>query len=197
MATSSISVYLCCAGSLSQVTSSPCRHARPFINGSSVLLRQTKLFQQRNSAAAQRRSSSNRCSVVTRASFNASVSNPFHDELIATAKYISNRGKGILASDESNATTGKRLATVGERLNSCQPCIPLESDLHEFCAGDARLQTLQDACSQAWTTPRRTAGTGERCSTQRTVWAITSPAASCLRRRCTRARPTVFLLSRS
>lgn len=38
--------------------------------------------------------------------------NPFADELRETAKYISTRGKGILASDESNATTGKRLATV-------------------------------------------------------------------------------------
>lgn len=179
------------------MTSSPCRHARPFTNGSSVLLRQTKPLQQRSSAAAHRRSSSNRCYVVTRASFNASVSNPFHDELIATAKYISNRGKGILASDESNATTGKRLATVGERLKSCGPCNSLKLDLHGICAGDARMQSLQIACSQAWTTPRQTAGTGERCSTQRTAWASTSPAASCLRRRCTRARPTVFLLSRS
>ncbi|KAK9831900.1 hypothetical protein WJX81_006849 [Elliptochloris bilobata] len=33
-------------------------------------------------------------------------------ELRATAKYISRRGFGILASDESNMTTGKRLASV-------------------------------------------------------------------------------------
>jgi fructose-bisphosphate aldolase, class I len=39
--------------------------------------------------------------------------NPFLEELKATAKKISGRGRGILASDESNATTGKRLATVG------------------------------------------------------------------------------------
>jgi hypothetical protein len=38
--------------------------------------------------------------------------NPYAEELVATAKYISRRGHGILASDESNATTGKRLATV-------------------------------------------------------------------------------------
>lgn len=38
--------------------------------------------------------------------------NPFAAELRETAAYISSRGKGILASDESNATTGKRLATV-------------------------------------------------------------------------------------
>jgi len=40
-------------------------------------------------------------------------SNPFEEELRATAKYIATRGKGILASDESNATTGKRLDSVG------------------------------------------------------------------------------------
>mmetsp|Transcript_17190 Transcript_17190/g.35719 ORF Transcript_17190/g.35719 Transcript_17190/m.35719 type:complete len:408 (-) Transcript_17190:2574-3797(-) len=38
--------------------------------------------------------------------------NPYAEELRATAKYIASRGKGILASDESNSTTGKRLATV-------------------------------------------------------------------------------------
>ena len=42
-----------------------------------------------------------------------SSSNAFTEELVATANYISQRGKGILASDESNATTGKRLASVG------------------------------------------------------------------------------------
>ena len=35
--------------------------------------------------------------------------NPFADELKKTAAYIAFPGKGILASDESNATTGKRL----------------------------------------------------------------------------------------
>eukprot|EP00884_Botryococcus_braunii_P007592 jgi/Botrbrau1/16834/Bobra.150_2s0058.1 len=39
--------------------------------------------------------------------------NPYEEELRQTAKYIAQRGRGILASDESNATTGKRLATVG------------------------------------------------------------------------------------
>ena len=33
--------------------------------------------------------------------------NPFAEELKETAKYISRRGHGILASDESNATTGR------------------------------------------------------------------------------------------
>ncbi|MEW5319965.1 MAG: hypothetical protein WDW38_011074 [Sanguina aurantia] len=40
-------------------------------------------------------------------------SNPYAEELMATAQYISKKGRGILASDESNATTGKRLAAVG------------------------------------------------------------------------------------
>ncbi|KAG2422577.1 hypothetical protein HXX76_015905 [Chlamydomonas incerta] len=35
------------------------------------------------------------------------------EELKKTAAYISQKGKGILASDESNATTGKRLESVG------------------------------------------------------------------------------------
>lgn len=39
--------------------------------------------------------------------------NPFADELKSTAQYIASRGSGILASDESNSTTGKRLATIG------------------------------------------------------------------------------------
>ncbi|GAB4816635.1 hypothetical protein N2152v2_003681 [Parachlorella kessleri] len=43
----------------------------------------------------------------------AQKSNPYAEELKDTAKYIAQRGKGILASDESNATTGKRLEAVG------------------------------------------------------------------------------------
>ncbi len=42
----------------------------------------------------------------------AETENPYMEELKATAKKIAGRGRGILASDESNATTGKRLATV-------------------------------------------------------------------------------------
>lgn len=34
--------------------------------------------------------------------------NPYTKELKQTASFISQPGKGILASDESNATTGKR-----------------------------------------------------------------------------------------
>lgn len=39
--------------------------------------------------------------------------NPFMEELKANAAKIGGRGRGILASDESNATTGKRLDSVG------------------------------------------------------------------------------------
>ncbi|CAI5504039.1 unnamed protein product [Closterium sp. Naga37s-1] len=39
--------------------------------------------------------------------------NPYTEELKKTAAYIAAPGKGILASDESNATTGKRLNSVG------------------------------------------------------------------------------------
>jgi fructose-bisphosphate aldolase class I len=36
----------------------------------------------------------------------------YAQELIATAKYISTPGKGILAADESTGTIGKRLASI-------------------------------------------------------------------------------------
>jgi len=38
--------------------------------------------------------------------------NPYAAELKETANYIARNGRGILASDESNSTTGKRLAMV-------------------------------------------------------------------------------------
>lgn len=50
---------------------------------------------------------------VVSAGLAAEKENPFAEELRANAKYISKRGRGILASDESNATTGKRLDSVG------------------------------------------------------------------------------------
>jgi hypothetical protein len=39
--------------------------------------------------------------------------NPLRDDVREAAKHIAQPGKGILASDESNATTGKRLNAVG------------------------------------------------------------------------------------
>jgi len=38
---------------------------------------------------------------------------PFNDELIANAKKLTASGKGLLAMDESNATCGKRLDSIG------------------------------------------------------------------------------------
>lgn len=57
---------------------------------------------------AQRHSSS----APRRASIRAHATSAYADELRQTAKYIAQRGRGILASDESNATTGKRLDSV-------------------------------------------------------------------------------------
>lgn len=60
--------------------------------------------------------SARRARLPPRMTFEAGVfeeSNPYAAELKATAKYIAARGRGILASDESNSTTGKRLATIG------------------------------------------------------------------------------------
>uniref|UniRef100_A0A383VHG3 fructose-bisphosphate aldolase n=1 Tax=Tetradesmus obliquus TaxID=3088 RepID=A0A383VHG3_TETOB len=54
--------------------------------------------------------------VVATSRFEAS--NPFMEEMRATAAHIATRGKGILASDESNATTGKRLESVGVENNA-------------------------------------------------------------------------------
>lgn len=38
--------------------------------------------------------------------------NPFKDELMQNARLLSTEGKGILASDESNATCGKRFEKI-------------------------------------------------------------------------------------
>ncbi|KAM3578084.1 hypothetical protein VYU27_000182 [Nannochloropsis oceanica] len=43
----------------------------------------------------------------------AEKENPYMEELKANAKKIGGRGRGILASDESNATTGIRLGSIG------------------------------------------------------------------------------------
>ena len=78
------------------------------------------LKQQASLATAARRRASSlavRASAAPVAPFRTTnggnFDNPFTAELEATAQYIAKRGKGILASDESNATTGKRLASVG------------------------------------------------------------------------------------
>eukprot|EP01084_Bolivina_argentea_P068134 124001_1 len=43
--------------------------------------------------------------------------NPYLDEMVATAKAIGTRGKGILAADESTGTIGKRLAMINVENN--------------------------------------------------------------------------------
>ncbi|PXF46188.1 Fructose-bisphosphate aldolase [Gracilariopsis chorda] len=69
-------------------------------------------FVPSNVPALQPRSQ--RCSL--RMTFEAGLfetENPYAAQLKQTAQYIASRGSGILASDESNSTTGKRLATIG------------------------------------------------------------------------------------
>jgi len=51
--------------------------------------------------------------VCNTSAFEAALENTFLPEMRETAQYISRPGHGILASDESNATTGKRLDSVG------------------------------------------------------------------------------------
>lgn len=60
--------------------------------------------------------------VAAMAGLSSQTSNPFAEELQQTAKYIAQRGRGILASDESNATTGARR----RRMFACRgspPCV--------------------------------------------------------------------------
>lgn len=76
--------------------------------------------------------------VVRTSKFEAS--NEFADELRETAKYIATRGKGILASDESNATTGKRLATVGventeDNRRAWRECLYTAPGLGQYISG--------------------------------------------------------------
>ena len=71
------------------------------------------------------------------------TSNSYADELRETAKYISSRGKGILASDESNATTGKRLATVNventeDNRRAWRECLYTAPGLGQYISGAMR-----------------------------------------------------------
>ena len=74
------------------------------------------------SRVPQRRYS--RC--VPHARFSLEKGGQYGEELQQTAKYISRRGFGILASDESNVTTGKRLQSIGKLMNAFWE----QSDLH-------------------------------------------------------------------
>ena len=82
------------------------------------------------SAAAPRRASR----TVTTAAFVHKAASPYAEELRATAKYISQRGRGILASDESNATTGE-----------CAPrwCRPAGLQFAACCAPPGELSNLR------------------------------------------------------
>lgn len=76
--------------------------------------------------------------VVRTSKFEAS--NEFAEELRDTAKYIARRGRGILASDESNATTGKRLATVGventeDNRRAWRECLYTAPGLGQYISG--------------------------------------------------------------
>ena len=79
-------------------------------------------LQARLQGAGSVRASRRQSLKVQAGSVPASTS--YLSELKETAAYISKRGRGILASDESNATTGKRLAGIGKR------CIYSVKSLH-------------------------------------------------------------------
>ena len=83
--------------------------------------------------------------VVRTSKFEAS--NEFAEELRDTAKYIARRGRGILASDESNATTGKRLATVGventeDNRRAWRECLYTAPGLGQYISGAVILLVL-------------------------------------------------------
>lgn len=73
---------------------------------------QAQMMTRRSAAPAGRSSRSRVQTKVVCRAFN-SMESPLAEELKKTAAYIAQKGKGILASDESNATTGKRLESVG------------------------------------------------------------------------------------
>lgn len=84
----------------------------PVAQRNAVTLNTTTFAPSRHVSPVFRRSYLN----APRMTYEAGVfetENPYAAELKATAKYIAARGSGILASDESNSTTGKRLATIG------------------------------------------------------------------------------------
>ncbi|KAK4377334.1 hypothetical protein RND71_003630 [Anisodus tanguticus] len=54
-----------------------------------------------------------RCHPISAPSLNVRAASSYADELVKTTKAIASPGRGILAMDESNATCGKRLASIG------------------------------------------------------------------------------------
>lgn len=78
---------------------------RPFVAGSAApkaaLIRPSRELHK---SAACRRPLRSRQTNATRASFGTSFKSPYHDELIATANYISQRGRGILGEAMQHLT---------------------------------------------------------------------------------------------
>ncbi|KAJ8571016.1 hypothetical protein K7X08_037988 [Anisodus acutangulus] len=54
-----------------------------------------------------------RCHPISAPSLTVRAASSYADELVKTDKAIASPGRGILAMDESNATCGKRLASIG------------------------------------------------------------------------------------
>ncbi|CAL5419284.1 unnamed protein product [Camellia sinensis] len=75
------------------------------LNASSSQWIGQKSFNQRPGSSSSCRFATRRVSVIRAGSYS--------DELVKTAKSIASPGHGILAIDESNATCGKRLASIG------------------------------------------------------------------------------------
>ncbi|CAN6979747.1 unnamed protein product [Brassica rapa subsp. trilocularis] len=72
-----------------------------WVKGQSLLIRQPS-----SSVTAIR-------SNVSPSALSVRAASAYADELVKTAKTIASPGRGILAMDESNATCGKRLASIG------------------------------------------------------------------------------------
>ncbi|KAF5751063.1 fructose-bisphosphate aldolase 1 chloroplastic-like [Tripterygium wilfordii] len=53
------------------------------------------------------------CHPTSSPSLTVRAASSYADELVKTAKTVASKGRGILAMDESNATCGKRLASIG------------------------------------------------------------------------------------
>ncbi|KAF2585478.1 hypothetical protein F2Q70_00033690, partial [Brassica cretica] len=79
--------------------------ASPVLDKSEWVKGQSVLFRQPSSAAAVLRNRATSLAVRAASSYA--------DELVKTAKTIASPGRGILAMDESNATCGKRLDSIG------------------------------------------------------------------------------------
>ncbi|KAL0739649.1 hypothetical protein Bca4012_015859 [Brassica carinata] len=79
--------------------------ASPVLDKSEWVKGQSVLFRQPSSAAVVLR---NRATSLT-----VRAASSYADELVKTAKTIASPGRGILAMDESNATCGKRLDSIG------------------------------------------------------------------------------------